>query len=253
MMLVLLLAALQSGGPLVSQPLKAPLDELKLQLPAGYEPDKNISRKWTRAATTASPDVVFLRLEYYPVKMPLTATPPTEADLMKVESSLGNITFTGGVSTWQGRPVPAARYEGFLQGKTGVYGRMAWLPLQPGTVVLHLYSEPAWSATMNRDWDLILANLRGPIAELTLRERAPGRWLAAKITIVGGSFLFLVGIITILYRMNEAVGGAIVYLGLLIPLIPMGWSLFHLREYWRRLLISACGLTLLLLGIALDG
>lgn len=233
----------------MAQPLKPPLDEISLRLPVGYEADKFISRKWTRVATTASPDIVTLRMEYSPVKMPLTVTAPTETDLMKMDSSLSNIRLTAGLAAWQGRQVPVASYEGYMQGNIGVYGRMAWLPLAPGTVVVHLYSEPVWSATMNRDWNILLANLNGPIVEPTLRERAPGRWLAAKISASLGVLVFVVGVVMVIARMNDAVGGAVVWLGLLLPAIPLGWAAFHLHECWRALLV--CGSGLGIFGISL--
>src|SRR6185295_8258732 len=80
MTLLLLLAALQtvggSQGGFQPRPLRPPLDEVQLLLPAGYEEDKKVSLKWARVATSVAPDVVTVRLQYYPVKMPLTATPP---------------------------------------------------------------------------------------------------------------------------------------------------------------------------------
>ncbi len=248
------LQAPQAG--LAPQPLGSPLDELKFFLPTGYEADKFLSRKYSRVPTATRPDVVVLRMEYYPIKMPLVPVAPTDVDLMKMDSTLSNIKLTGGVGTWRGRPVPMARYEGFVQGPQGplgVYGRMVWLPLHPGTIVLHLYSEPPWAETMNRDWDLILANIDGRIVEPTLRERAPGRWLASLILIWTGGLVFVVGIIMVIARMNEAVGGQVVYLGLLFPAVPLVYGLLHLRECWRALLVSAFGMALFGVSILLEG
>jgi hypothetical protein len=250
-LILLAAAALQSG--VTQQPLRPPLDQLKFFLPDGYIADKLVSRKYVRAATTTSPDVVVLRMEYYPVKMPLTAVPPTQADVMKMESALSNIKLTASLETWRGRQVPTARYEGFMQGNIGVYGRMVWLPLEPGTIVLHLYSEPPWAATMNHDWDVILANLDGKIAEPTLRERAPGRWLASLILAWSGGLVFLVGIILIIARMNEAIGGSVVYLGLLFPIVPLGYAVLHFVECWRPLLVCASGLALFGVSFILAG
>jgi hypothetical protein len=242
LLVLLAAAALQTG--VTQQPLRPPLDEVKLFLPNGYEADRLISHKYSRIATTTNPDVVVLRMEYYPVKMPLAAVPPTEGDLMKMESALNNIKLTAGLGTWRGRQVPMARYEGFIQGNIGVYGRMVWLPLEPGTIVLHLYSEPPWAAMMNHDWDVILANIDGKIAEPTLRERAPGRWLASLTLTWAGGIVFFVGIIMIIARMNESVGGAVVYLGLFLPVVPLGYAFLHLVECWRALLVCASGLAL---------
>lgn len=252
MKFIALLVALQSGDALQPQKLNAPLDEVKLKLPAVYNRSETVSLKWVRLPTRTSPDVVTLKMEYYPVKMPPAVKAPVDADLMKVDTTLNNFKLTASVATWRGRQVPMARYEGFVQGNLGVYGRMVWLPLGPGTVVLHLYAEPVWGQTMERDWDLLLANIDGPIVEMTLRERAPGRWMAAKITAAAGVLVFLVGIIMILARMNEAIGGAIVYLGLLIPVIPMGWALFHHREGGRGLLVSVAGLGIFGISLFLE-
>jgi len=178
------------------------------------------------------------------VKRPEPPPLPTQADLMKVDPSLTYIKLKPDVSTWRGRPVSVARYEGFVEGNVGVYGRMAWLPLEPGTVVLDLYAEPTWESAMNRDWEQILAAIEGPETALTLRERAPSRWLASMI--LGGLAILvgLVGIMMILARMNEAIGAGIVMLGLVLPVVPLGYALVRLQECWRGLLVFLGGAAL---------
>lgn len=214
----------------------------KLLLPEAYEPHPLISRRFERKPSIANPDIVTLRLEFRETKLPLTPVAPVEADLMRIDPALTNLKFKGSVETWRGRPVPSASFEGFIQGKTGVFGRMVWLPLEPGTVVLELYCEPSWVSAMRQDWDAILANLQGPIAELTLRERAPGRWLAAKI-LTGVAVLFwLAGLIMILARMTDAIGGGMVYVGLLLPVVPLGYALLHFHECRRGLLAVLVGI-----------
>ena len=215
--------------------------DLRLWLPAAYEPDPKVYGMYVRKPTVTSPDVVTLRMNIQPVKLSETPTVPLVPDVMKVDPSLVNLKFTGTVGSWRGKPVASARYEGFIQGEVGVYGRMAWLPLEPGTVVINLYAEPAWAATMNQDWDLILANIEGPISELTLRERAPNRWLAGKILSTLGCLVVVAGLVYILARMNEAIGGAVVYVGLLLPVIPVGYAFLHLHNCWRGLLIFLVG------------
>jgi hypothetical protein len=121
---------------------------------------------------------------------------------------------------------------------------MAWLPLEPGTVMLHVYAEPTWEATMDRDWDRILAAIDAPETELTLRERAPVRWMTSLILGGLGCVTALVGLIMILARMNEVIGGAIVAIGLILPLLPLGYALFRLPEYWRGLVVFAGGAAL---------
>lgn len=213
----------------------------KLPLPEAYEPHPLIARRFDRKPSIASPDIVTLRLDFRKTKLPLTPTAPAEADLMTADPTLTNLKFKGSVATWRGRPVPSATFEGFVGGRTGVFGRMIWLPLEPGTVVLELYSEPSWVSVMNQDWDAILANLEGPIAAFTLRERAPGRWLAAKV-LTGLAVLFwLAGLIMILARMTDAIGGVVVYLGLLIPVIPLGYALLHFHECRRGLFAVLVG------------
>ena len=210
-------------------------------LPAAYEPDSRISRKYVRKPTVTSPEVVTLRMTLEPVKLSEPPSVPLEPDLMKVDPSLVNLKFTATIGSWRGKPVASARYEGYVQGEFGVYGRMAWLPLEPGTVVINLYAEPTWSATMNQDWDVILANIEGPISEFTLRERAPNRWLAGKILSTLGCLVALAGLVFILARMNEAIGGAVVYAGLLLPVIPIGYAFLNLHNCWRGLLIFLVG------------
>jgi len=220
---------------------KYPAQDLKLWLPEPYEVELRVLQRYSRKPTIAIPDVVTLRLELRDKKAPLEPVPPTQADLMQVNTHLTTLKFTSGVETWRGRQVAVARYEGFLDGTIGVFGRMIWLPLQPGTVVLDLWAEPSWVPTMNQDWDLILANIEGPIAEITLRERSPGRWLTAKIVAVLGCLLALAGVIMILARMNEALGGAVVLAGLVFPAIPLGYALFHLHDCRRGLLLFLSG------------
>ncbi|HLY07861.1 MAG TPA: hypothetical protein VKW04_01025 [Planctomycetota bacterium] len=230
-----------SRNGLQSYDFPAPTRDLKIWLPDAYEADKFISRKFTRKPSVSSPDVVTLRLDFQPRKQPEPPPVPLEPDLMKVDPLLVDLKFTGAVARWRGRPVATARYEGFVQGKVGVYGRMAWLPLEPGTVVVNLYAEPAWASTMNQDWDVILANIEGQLSELTLRERAPNRWLAAKIVSVLGCLVALAGLIMILARMSEAMGGAVVSLGLVLPVIPIGYGFLHLQKCWRGLLVFFSG------------
>jgi len=218
-----------------------PANKLRLWLPAAYEPDSKVSRKYERKPTVTDPDVVTLRMSLHPVKLAETPAVPLEPDLMMVDPSLVNLKFTGTVGVWRGKPVASARYEGYVQGGLGVYGRMAWLPLEQGTVVINLYSEPSWTATMNQDWDVILANIEGPISELTLRERAPNRWLAGKVLSTLGCLAALAGFVIILARMNEAIGGAVVYAGLLLPVIPVGYAFLHLHDCRRGLLILFSG------------
>lgn len=226
----------------------APAQELKLWLPEGYQADLTVSRRYARIPTIPNPEVVTLRLAYSTTKRPEPPPVPVDADLMLAEPGLGpgSFKFTGSVEPWRGRPISVVRYEGFLQGKIGVYGRMAWLPLEPGTVMVHLYSEPTWAATMNQDWEILLGNIEAPMSALTLRERAPGRWLASTILGGLGSLVALVGIVMILARMNEAIGGSIVYLGLLLPPVPVGYAVLHLPECRR-------GLGVFLAGAALVG
>jgi hypothetical protein len=245
-------AAFAPQSDVTPQTLKPPLDEVKLSLPTGYRADKLISRKYARVATDTNPDVVALRIEYASATMPLKPAAPSETDLMKMEPTLSNIKLEAGLGAWRGRQVPMARYEGFMRGNIGVYGRMVWLPLKPGTLVLNLYSEPPWAETMNRDWDVILANVDGPIVEPTLRERAPGRWLAGKITASTGLLVFFVGIIMILARMNEAIGELVVYLGLFLPVVPLGYALLHLQECWRGLLVCVSGLGIFGVSLLLE-
>lgn len=214
---------------------------LKLWLPDAYAAISLHSRRWERKPSISSPDIVTLRLDLLDSKLPDAPAPPSEADLLRVDPSLTHLKFSAEVATWRGRPVPSARFEGFVQGKIGVFGRMVWLPLEPGTVVLQLYAEPSWVAAMNQDWDVILATIEGTISERTLRERSPGRWLASTIAAAGGILVALVGVILILYRMTQTLGGPVVYLGLLLPVFPVGYALLHLRECWRGLLLFGVG------------
>jgi len=218
-----------------------PAKDLRLWLPTAYEPDPRISLKYARKPTVTSPEVVTLRMIVQPVKLPEPPAVPLEPDLMMVDASLVNLKFTASVGSWRGKPVASARYEGFLQGEVGVFGRMVWLPLEPGTVVINVYAEPPWAATMNQDWDVILANIEGPISELSLRERAPNRWLAGKILSTLGCLVALAGLVIILARMNEVIGGAVVYVGLLMPVIPVGYAFLHLHNCWRGLLLFLLG------------
>ncbi|MBV8880393.1 MAG: hypothetical protein JO332_10545 [Planctomycetaceae bacterium] len=226
---------------------------LKLWLPESYEPARLVARKYERKPTVTNPEAITLRVTLLPTKLPETPAPPHEADVMKLSPLLTDLKVTGSLAPWRGRPVAVARYEGFVQGKVGVYGRMVWLPLDPGTVVLDLYAEPAWMAAMDQDWNSILANIEGSIAERTLRERAPRRWLAAKITVTLGILVTLAGVVIILARMNDALGGAVVYLGLLLPVIPVGYAFLHRRECWRGLLAVGSGLAIVGVALLLEG
>jgi hypothetical protein len=229
-----------------------PAQNLKLWLPPAYEADAKVARRYTRQPSLSSPEVVTVRLEYQSLKQPEVPRVPLESDLMKVDPTMVNLRFTGTVGSWRGRPVASARYEGFIRGEIGVYGRMVWLPLEPGTVIVNLFSEPVWNATMNQDWDVILANIDGPVSEYSLRERAPGRWLAAKILFALGCLVAFLGLVIILSRMNEAIGGAVVYIGLLIPVIQVGYAFLHLHKCWRGLLVLFVGGGLVGVAILLE-
>lgn len=234
-------AASESRAGLRSYTFVPPAQNLKLWLPSAYEADLRAPRKYSRVRTPASPEVVTLRLDYLGVKRPEPPPLPTEADLMKVDPSLTYIKLKPEVTTWRGRPVSMARYEGFVEGNVGVYGRMAWLPLEPGTVLLDLYAEPTWEAAMSRDWEQILAAIEGPETALTLRERDPSRWMISMILGGLGILVGLVGIVMILARMNEAIGAGIVMLGLILPVVPLGYAIVRLPECWKGLVVFLGG------------
>lgn len=215
--------------------------ELRLWLPEAYVEDPLVSHRFERKPTATAADFVVLSLTTVSAKQPEPPPLPVEADLLKADPTLKNLKFTPAVIEWRGRPVATARYEGFEKGNLGVYGRMAWLPLEPGTVVLNIYAEPVWAPTMDQDWDLVLSTLEGPMSALTLRERAPGRWLAAKIVAVLGGLIALAGIIMILAKMNGEVEGPIVHLGLVLPLVPLGYALWRFTECWLPLLVFCAG------------
>jgi hypothetical protein len=234
-------AAPETRDGLRSYSFTPPAHELKLWLPLAYNPDDHIARMYVRDRTTGVPEGVTLRLDYSTTKRPEPPPLPGQADLQKVDGTLTDIIFTPSVSTWRGRPVSMARYVAFVHGKVGVYGRVAWLPLEPGTVVLDLYAEPALEATMDRDWQQILASIQSPETALTLRERAPRRWMTSMILGGLGCLVGLIGIIMILARMNEAIGGGIVFMGLVLPVVPLGYALFRLPECWRGLVVFLVG------------
>ncbi len=252
LLLALLVATQGSPSDLTVQTFKDQGQDLKLWLPRSYEKDSKISLKFNRKANAETSDVVMLRMALLDQKLPLVPVAPTEADLLKVDPSLTYVKFKGSVGTWKGRPVPTGRYEGFLPGNIGVYGRVVWLPLQPGTVVLDLYAEPAWVGGMERDWDLILGNISGSIAELSLREKAPKRWLTAKILAVLGCLISLTGIVMLIARMNDSFSGPVVYLGLFMPVVPLGYGLLHLHSCWRGLAVVLSGVGVLGLSLLLE-
>jgi hypothetical protein len=206
--------------------------------------DPLVSHRYERKRTATAPDVVALRVTTVAAKQPEPPPLPVEADLLKADPTLKNLKFTSAVIEWRGRPVATARYEGFERGTLGVYGRMAWLPLEPGTVVLNFYAEPVWATTMDQDWDLVLSALEGPMTALTLRERDPGRWLAAKIVAGLGGLVALAGILMILARMTGEVEGPIVHLGLVLPVVPLGFALWRFTEFWKPLLVFFIGAAL---------
>ncbi|HVR86681.1 MAG TPA: hypothetical protein VMU54_20320 [Planctomycetota bacterium] len=229
-----------------------PAQNLKLWLPPAYEPDARLARKYARKPTVSDPELVTLRVEYQSQKPPINPVVPLEADLLKVDPTLVNLRFTATVGIWRGKPVASARYQGFVQGEIGVYGRMVWLPLEPGTVVLNLFAEPTWESTMNQDWNIILANIEGPISEYSLRERAPRRWLAAKVLATLGCLVAFAGLVAILVRMSVAIGGAAVTVGVFIPVVPVGYAFLHLNECWRGLLAFFVGGGLLGVSVLLE-
>ncbi|HEV3026659.1 MAG TPA: hypothetical protein VG457_03760 [Planctomycetota bacterium] len=229
-----------------------PAQNLKLWLPPAYEPDARLARKYTRKPTVSDPEIVTLRLEYQSQKPPMNPAVPLESDLLKVDPTLVNLRFTATVGMWRGKPVASARYQGFVQGEIGVYGRMVWLPLEPGTVVLNLFSEPTWEPTMNQDWNIVLANIEGPISEFSLRERAPRRWLAAKILATLGGLVAFAGLVVILYRMSVTIGGAAVTVGLFLPVVPVGYAFLHLNDCWRGLMAFFVGGGLIGVSVLLE-
>jgi hypothetical protein len=99
---------------------------------------------------------------------------------------------------------------------------------------------------MNRDCDAVLDALSGPIVELTLREKAPNRWLATQLLRGLGILVGLAGVIMLIARMNEEMGSSLTYLGLFIPIVPVGYGVMHLDQCWR-------GLALVLSGLGLFG
>src|SRR5258708_6239769 len=111
----------QSAAPprtgLRSHEFPHPAKDLRLWLPAAYEPDQKVSLKYVRKPTPPPPDVVTLRMTLQPIKLADTPTAPLEPDLMKVDPSLVNLKFTASVGSWRGKPVASARYEGFVQGE----------------------------------------------------------------------------------------------------------------------------------------
>ena len=62
----------------------------------------------------------------------------------------------------------------------------------------------------------------------------------------------MLGVILLVARMNDAIGGSITYLGLLLPIVPVGYALFHLHECWRRLCFVLAGTSLIGLSILLE-
>jgi hypothetical protein len=258
LLLILLLGASRNAAPqapppdLARQAVPAPGENLTLWLPKLYEADPKISLKFDRKPTAVTNEAVSLRLALLKQKLPRVPSPPAEVDLLKIDPSLTYVKFTGSVTTWKGRTVPTGRYEGFVQGKIGVYGRVIWLPLEPGTVVLDLYAEPPWVDTLNRDWDAILGNISGPVMELTVRETAPNRWLAAKILAGFGGLVAFVGLLMIAVRMNEAIGGSVTFLALLVPIVPLGYAVLNLGTCKRGLGVALGGLGLFGLSLLLE-
>jgi len=250
----LLLACLLQAPPpdLIRQALPAPGENLTLWLPKTYEKDPKVSLKFDRKPGAFTNEAVTLRMALLNLKIPEHPAPPTETDLLKVDPSLTHVKFSGSVGDWKGRPVPVGRYEGFVRDNIGVYGRISWLPLEPGTVVLDFYAEPVWMDGLNRDWDAILGSLSGPIVEQTLRERSPSRWRTAKALAVLGGLVFLVGLFMIIARMNESFAGPVVYLGLILPVVPIGYAFLRLHECWRGLAVVGGGLGLFGLSLLLE-
>jgi len=255
LLLTLLLTAAQGAEPpgsdLMQQVLPAPGQNLVLWLPRDYRKDPLTSWKFNRKPSAISNDVVTLRMALLERKLPQVPVPPELADLLKIDPSLTDVKFTGSVTTWKGHAVPTGSYEGFVQGKVGVYGRVVWLPLEPGTVALDFYSEPPSADAMNRDCDAILGALDGPIVEWTFRERAPQRWLATQLVRGLGILIGMVGVIMLIGRMNEEIGSSLSFLGLLIPIVPFIYGLLHFYPCRKGLAVVLAGLGLIGLSFLL--
>jgi hypothetical protein len=224
--------------------------ELRLWLPDDYEVDKRVAHRFVRRPEPGVPNSVEVRLDLRNEKQAEPPAAPQLADLMKADPTLTEVKFTTAAEPWRGRPIAVARYEAFVQKKGWVFGRMAWLPMEPGTVVLNLNAVAALNTMMTQDWDSILATIEGPMTTLTFRERAPGRWKAMMIVGSAGILLMGIGVVMILARMTEALGGGVVSLGLLVPVVPVGYGILHFQECWRGLLVIAVGAGTL--GVALS-
>lgn len=228
-------------GNVVRQVLSPPGQNLSVWLPRDYKSDEKVALKFDRKPTATSNEAVSLRIALTDRKIPAQPAVPTEADLLKVDPSLSFVKFNGSIGTWNGRAVPTGRYEAFVPGNKGVYGRIIWLPLEPGTVALSLYAEPVWMDALNRDYDVILGGLSGPIVEQSLRERAPNRWLVSVILLWLGGLVAVIGIFMLIARMNDAFDNSLTYLGLFLPIVPIGFGVLNLPQCWKGLLVTVVG------------
>jgi hypothetical protein len=152
-------------------------------MPRSFEAQPKMRDVYIRKPNERSADHVALQVTAANTLPAAVPGAPLREDLVAKTPTLEVTRFEGTVAAWKGRPVSMALYEGRFRGQN-VFGRMAWLPLDPGTVILNVWGEAISETAINQDWETILAGVSGPGREIPLRERAPGRWWLAKI---GGS------------------------------------------------------------------
>lgn len=94
--------------------------------------------------------------------------------------------------------------------------------------------------------------MSGPIVEQTPREQTHRRWLTAKLQAAPGCLRIVIGIILPFPSMNEPIGGPVIWLGLLLPVVPVEFALLHLAHRRRRLMAGLSGRAILGLSMALE-
>lgn len=191
-----------------------------------------------------------LAVEFVVRKTPLPAAPPAEADLRALASLQPGALFTALKERWQDLEVRVFDYSGtrvFKGVEQKVAGRLALLPLEPGTVVVNSYADPFAERVLRAEWTKYISTVRGKIHKVST-PRSLRKGLTTLVVILG-FLVYGVGFVMMLRQMFADEAALLAYLSFVAPIIPPLYGAAHYERDRKTLLILLGGIGLAMLGI----